>query len=106
MKKEYQPKTGQRCSCKPGVYRDNCPSCEGTGWVINFAAIRYQTARTIDWLAFRMKTGLDLEEMDIIAKQAGINMNAAFITQEQADKFNQSCLDAGLGKYAAFKVGR
>ena len=36
----YQPKTGQRCSCKRGIQRDNCPSCEGTGWVIDFAAIR------------------------------------------------------------------
>lgn len=36
----YQPKTGERCSCKKGVQRDNCPSCEGTGWVIDFRAIR------------------------------------------------------------------
>jgi hypothetical protein len=36
----YQPKTGERCSCLPGVYRDNCPACEGTGWVIDFSAIR------------------------------------------------------------------
>lgn len=36
----YQPKTGERCSCKPGVERDNCPRCEGTGWVIDFAEIR------------------------------------------------------------------
>lgn len=36
----YQPKTGVRCSCKPGVQRDNCPSCEGTGWMIDFAKIR------------------------------------------------------------------
>lgn len=36
----YQPKTGVRCSCKRGVWRDNCPNCEGTGWVIDFAAIR------------------------------------------------------------------
>lgn len=36
----YQPKTGARCSCKRGVQRDNCPTCEGTGMVINFAAIR------------------------------------------------------------------
>jgi len=36
----YQPKTGVRCGCKPGVYRSNCPNCEGTGWVIDFAAIR------------------------------------------------------------------
>jgi predicted amidophosphoribosyltransferase len=36
----YQPKTGQPCDCKAGVYRDNCPKCEGTGWQIDFAAIR------------------------------------------------------------------
>ena len=36
----YQPLTGQHCSCKPGVHRDNCPNCEGTGWLIDFAAIR------------------------------------------------------------------
>lgn len=37
---EYQPKTGAKCSCKRGVERDNCPTCEGTGWVIDFARIR------------------------------------------------------------------
>lgn len=36
----YQPKTGQRCTCRPGIWRDNCPQCEGTGWRIDFAAIR------------------------------------------------------------------
>lgn len=35
-----QPKTGVKCSCRRGIERDNCPSCEGTGWVIDFAAIR------------------------------------------------------------------
>jgi hypothetical protein len=35
----YTPKTGAKCSCKPGVYRDNCPNCEGTGWAIDFRAI-------------------------------------------------------------------
>jgi hypothetical protein len=38
----YQPKTGVPCSCKPGVARDNCPSCEGTGMVIDFKALRPQ----------------------------------------------------------------
>ena len=38
--KEYQPKTGARCSCRPGQQRDNCPNCEGTGMVVDFAAIR------------------------------------------------------------------
>jgi hypothetical protein len=36
----YQPKTGQPCHCKPGVHRDNCPDCEGTGQRIDFAKIR------------------------------------------------------------------
>jgi DnaJ-class molecular chaperone len=40
MGKMYQPKTGQRCACKPGVHRSNCSNCEGTGWVIDFRAIR------------------------------------------------------------------
>lgn len=40
----YQPKTGQQCSCRRGLVRDNCPACEGTGWVIDFAAIRERSA--------------------------------------------------------------
>jgi hypothetical protein len=36
----YQPKTGEPCHCKPGIARDNCPDCEGTGQRIDFAAIR------------------------------------------------------------------
>lgn len=35
----YTPRTGARCSCRPGVQRDNCPRCEGTGWVIDFKKI-------------------------------------------------------------------
>lgn len=38
--RQYQPKTGQKCSCKRGQQRDNCPACEGTGWIIDFQAIR------------------------------------------------------------------
>jgi len=44
VKRPYQPKTGARCHCKRGVHRDNCPDCEGTGWRIDFAAIRARTA--------------------------------------------------------------
>lgn len=33
------PRTGTRCTCKRGVHRDNCPHCEGTGWVIDFRAL-------------------------------------------------------------------
>ena len=36
----YQPKTGQSCTCRRGVERDNCPACEGTGQRIDFQAIR------------------------------------------------------------------
>lgn len=36
---EYQPKTGEPCFCRPGVARDNCPSCEGTGMKIDFKKI-------------------------------------------------------------------
>lgn len=39
-RKEYQPKTGQACCCRPGAQRDNCPACEGTGMQIDFKAIR------------------------------------------------------------------
>lgn len=45
MTHEYQPKTGQPCSCRPGIARDNCPACEGTGQRINFAAIRARRVR-------------------------------------------------------------
>ncbi len=38
--KPYQPKTGTPCHCKRGAQRDNCRSCEGTGYSIDFAAIR------------------------------------------------------------------
>ena len=40
-----QPTTGERCSCKPGIQRDNCPACEATGERIDFARIRAQLAR-------------------------------------------------------------
>jgi hypothetical protein len=39
----YQPKIGQPCYCKPGIQRDNCPACEGTGQRIDFEAIRART---------------------------------------------------------------
>lgn len=40
---DNQSKTGAKCGCKRGVARDNCPTCEGTGYVIDFAAIRART---------------------------------------------------------------
>lgn len=57
----YQPKTGQKCHCKPGIHRDNCPDCEGTGWRIDFAAIR---ARNSPKLAPPI-TQIEMTETDI-----------------------------------------
>ena len=37
---DCQPKTGASCACRRGLQRDNCPNCEGTGLVIDFAKIR------------------------------------------------------------------
>jgi hypothetical protein len=42
----YTPYTGAKCACKRGIERDNCPQCEGTGKVIDFAAIRARNRRT------------------------------------------------------------
>ena len=36
----FQPKTGEKCGCRRGVERDNCPACEGTGQRVDFKAIR------------------------------------------------------------------
>lgn len=44
----YQPKTSNKCFCKKGMERDNCPSCEGTGLQIDFKAIREQTKQEIE----------------------------------------------------------
>jgi hypothetical protein len=59
---EHQPKTGERCHCKRGAQRDNCPDCEGTGWRIDFAAIRKTAGNLLRWRgAFR---SLRAEEED------------------------------------------
>lgn len=42
--RDNQPVTGKKCHCRPGIERDNCPLCEATGWVIDFAAIRARRA--------------------------------------------------------------
>jgi len=62
---EYQPKTGEPCSCRPGQQRENCPQCEGTGQKIDFAAIRNRnkTAQSghklMEWCA-----GTPMEHVD------------------------------------------
>lgn len=44
----YQPTTGAKCHCRPGIERDNCPTCEGTGWKIDFRLIRQITRKHIE----------------------------------------------------------
>jgi hypothetical protein len=38
----------QKCPCKPGVMRDNCAACEGTGWVLDFARIRREVQARVN----------------------------------------------------------
>jgi len=45
---QYQPKTGTPCHCKRGQQRDNCPTCEGTGQRIDFAAIRARVSPAVN----------------------------------------------------------
>jgi hypothetical protein len=38
------PYTGERCGCKRGIERDNCPQCEGSGKRVDFARIHRERA--------------------------------------------------------------
>ena len=53
------PLTGERCNCRPGVWRDNCPQCEGTGRRIDFRAIH--AAREKRELAAKIAAGLNTQ---------------------------------------------
>ena len=55
----WQPKTGAKCPCRRGVQCDNCSACEGTGWVIDFAAIRARFNPPVQ----KVLTVTDLERM-------------------------------------------
>ncbi len=37
-----------QCKCKRGKQRDNCPSCEGTGFVVDFAEIRAHVRKNLE----------------------------------------------------------
>lgn len=65
---EYQPKTGARCFCKRGVQRDNCPECEGTGWRIDFRAIR---SRPLERLRHHVTGAIERGEKTAITEQTG-----------------------------------
>lgn len=49
---QYQPTTGERCGCRPGIQRDNCPQCEGTGLRVDFKAIRARRVVPVVPVAF------------------------------------------------------
>ena len=69
--KEYQPKTGVKCSCKKGIERDNCARCEGTGMQIDFKKIREQNAPKFLTIEQAMKAGNDGKNQDIKSQFVG-----------------------------------
>jgi len=47
IREKTPPLNGYPCHCKPGVHRDNCPDCEGTGHAIDWKEFhRLKTAAT------------------------------------------------------------
>lgn len=61
QEQRYSPKTGAVCSCKKGVERDNCPQCEGTGQVIDFAAIHRAREQRERKYFFSGNYGIEIE---------------------------------------------
>lgn len=53
-------KSKEQCTCKKGQERDNCPQCEGTGFRIDFAAIRNAKPTK----AQKLTIGTDYNEKD------------------------------------------
>lgn len=78
----YQPKTGDRCTCRPGVQRDNCPECEGTGWRIDFAKIRARHKPDIDADFIGLANG-KLMQGPVFERQAGESA-AEFVARVEA----------------------
>jgi hypothetical protein len=42
---EQEEVTVEKCPCRKGTERDNCPRCEGTGWKIDFEKIRRRSKK-------------------------------------------------------------
>jgi hypothetical protein len=74
--REYQPKTGAKCSCRRGVERDNCPTCEGTGFVIDFAALRVaKDSKQVPMFINRDPRGYSLKIDDEYCREHKLNIH-------------------------------
>ena len=75
IKPKPLPMTGTACHCKPGLHRDNCPDCEGTG-------------RRIDWKEYhRRKTDARPDPIDHGSNCA----NCAAPLTDPDEPFCESC---------------
>lgn len=106
----YQPKTGRACHCKPGIQRDNCPACEGTGQQIDFAAIRARKTTRPDYsaeIAEFDSAEYDVEAMKIDARNGNFspdraedyrheNIVAASLMNGQFTQAKSQCAEFGL----------
>lgn len=70
---------GTPCHCKPGQQRDNCPDCEGTGYRIDFAAIRAggATQTKASRGSYRTKDGKAQIEWELKAGENGLEFSAS-----------------------------
>ena len=104
---EYQPKTGEPCSCKPGMERDNCPSCEGTGQKVDFKKIRETNKEAHCGHCSEDKNPLKREELPIKADGPSATDNCPVCGSEGQDLFNNqtdhlACTACGI-TYASQK---
>lgn len=120
MTTQYQPKTDAKCSCKRGMERDNCPQCEGTGWRIDFAAIRNRNKPNFSDIITRFDSDhYDISAMEIDAQHGNFspenaeeyrheNIVQASLINGQFSQAQIQCSQYGLcyeSEYAKFKHG-
>lgn len=78
----YTPKTGAACGCQPGIHRDNCPNCEGTGRAIDFRAIH--AARKAQTVTRYVVTHLGKDGLRTLTQ--GAQGRYTYGTREEAEK--------------------
>ena len=72
----YRPLTGAKCTCKRGIERDNCASCEGTGKSIDFAKIRAERAQKPEPVVPARSALYDIEIISIRRLEGAGNLKA------------------------------